>query len=107
MVLAPGLSRPYTPAPFPMEHPHPTDVAMERLRSQIALARERLAEADRVLAERGQVMFASETPVADHAYRLARDERSRVRSALHELESALGRLVLEREAPGLAPRVTA
>ena len=87
------------------QHPDPTDVAMERLRSQIALARERLAQAERELAECGQVMLASETPVADHAYRLARDERSRVRHALEGLEAALGHLVLEREVPRLSARI--
>ena len=78
---------------------------MERLRSRIALARARLAEADRILAERGLVMLASETPVADHAYRVARDERSRVRGALNDLQAALGRLILEREAPALSGRM--
>ena len=80
------------------QHPDPTDVAMERLRSRIALARRRLADADRILAERWQVMLACETPSADHAYRLARDEEAQVRKALEDLEASLGRLVLEREA---------
>jgi len=79
------------------QQPHPTDVAMERLRSRIALARGRLAEADRLLTERWQVMLACETPAADHAYRIARDERTEVREALDALEASLGRLVLERE----------
>jgi hypothetical protein len=77
--------------------PHPTEVAMERLRSQIALARQRLTQAERDLEERGWGMLVSETPIADHAYRVARDERARVRARLAELESALGRLILERE----------
>ena len=51
------------------------------------------------------VMLASETPVADHAYRVARDERSRVRGALNDLQAALGRLILEREAPALSGRM--
>ena len=89
------------------QHPDPTDVAMERLRSQIALARTRLAEAESVLAERGLVMLASETPAADHAYRMARDERSRVVALLRELEAALGRLILEREAASFRPPVSA
>ena len=89
------------------QHPDPTDVAMERLRSQIALARARLAEAERVLVERGQVMLASETPAADHAYRLARDERAHVRTALVALEASLGGLVLEREAGSLSGTIPA
>jgi len=87
--------------------PDPTDVAMERLRSQIALARARLAAADDELAERGQVMVASETPAADHAYRMARDERTRIRRLVEELEASLGRLILEREAPSLTRRIFA
>jgi hypothetical protein len=80
------------------QQPHPTDVAMERLRSRLALARGRMAEAERVLTERWQLMLACETPSADHAYRVARDERAQVRSAIEDLEASLGRLVLEREA---------
>lgn len=79
------------------QYPDPTVVEMERLRSRIALTRARVAEADRVLAERWQVMLVCETPSADHAYRLARDDLTRVREALADLESALGRLLLERE----------
>jgi hypothetical protein len=82
-------------------HPDPADVAMERLRSQIALARGRLDEADGILAERGQVMLASETAAADHAYHLARDERSRIRRSLEDLEASLGGLLLERNASEL------
>ena len=85
----------------------PTDVAMERLRSQIALARARLAEAESDLVERGQIMLASETPVADHAYRVARDERSRVSGLLRDLEASLGRLVLEREGGSFRDPVSA
>src|SRR5437762_2193516 len=94
--------------PFPMQsHPDPIDVAMERLRSQIALARTRLEEAEGALAEYGQMMLASETAAADHAYRMARDERFRVRRHLHELEASLGLLVLERETTDLPGRVSA
>jgi hypothetical protein len=89
------------------QHPDPTDVAMERLRSRIALARARLAEADRDLAERWQVMLACETPAADHAYRLARDERAQVRGALEDLEASLGWLVLEREGGTLSGTIPA
>jgi hypothetical protein len=87
--------------------PDPTDVAMERLRSRIALARARLAEADRVLVERWQVMLACETPAADNAYRLARDGRTKVRQALDDLEASLGRLILEREAGILSGTIPA
>ena len=87
------------------QFPDPTDVAMERLRSRIALARARLAEAERLLAECGQVMVVSETPAADHAYRLARDDRTQARRLVEELEAALGRLVLEREVPTLAGQI--
>jgi hypothetical protein len=86
--------------------PNPADVAMERLHSQIALARERLAGADRVLEIRARDMLVSETPVADHAYRLARDDRGRLRTRLEGLESDLGRLILEREGL-LTPRISA
>jgi hypothetical protein len=89
-----------------MDQPNPADVAMERLRSQIALARERLAGADRALEIRARAMLVSETPVADHAYRLARDEQGRLRSRLEELEAELGGLILEREGL-LSPRLTA
>jgi hypothetical protein len=88
-------------------HPDPADVAMERLRSQIALARGRLEEAQAALAERGQIMVASETPSADHAYRLARDDRERLRRILEQLESSLGRLVLEREVGAALGRIPA
>ena len=57
----------------------------------------RLIQAERALEERGWGMLVSETPMADHAYRVARDERARVRARLAELEAALGRLILERE----------
>ena len=107
-MLAPPEARPYTPPPFPMQqHPDPVDVAMERLRSRIALARVRLAEADRILMERWQVMLACETPAADHAYRLARDERTQVRGTLDDLEASLGRLILEREAGALSGTIPA
>ena len=104
-MLASGRDRPYTPGPFPMEqpYPHPTDVAMERLRAQIALARERLIQTERALEHRGWGMLVSETPIADHAYRVARDERARVRARLAELEAALGSLILEREGLAIDP----
>jgi hypothetical protein len=73
------------------------EAAMERLRAEIAALRERLADSARLVEARWLDMLLAETPIAEHAYRLARDGHDRVRGRLGELESALGALILELE----------
>jgi hypothetical protein len=71
--------------------------AMDRLRAEIALLRDRLGDAARLLEERSQGVLLAETPLADHEYRLARRAYDRVQERLAELEVELGGLMLEHQ----------
>jgi hypothetical protein len=76
--------------------PH-IEIAMERLRARIALLGDRLRVSQRALEDRGHQMLLAETPLADHAYRMARHELLGLRARLADLQAALGSLILERE----------
>ena len=73
------------------------DAAMERLRAEHTLLAERI-RASEVLHERASLsMLLAETPAADHAYRLARDDLLGLRARMADLQTRLGALILERE----------
>jgi hypothetical protein len=77
------------------------EAAMERLRSEIALAGDRLGEARSAMERRSVEMLLAETALADHGYRLARDDHHRRRRQLEELQAALGALILEHTSRSL------
>jgi hypothetical protein len=50
-------------------------------------------------------MLLSETPLADHEYRLVRDQHRRLQTRVDEVRASLGVLILERElSPGREAR---
>ena len=68
---------------------------MERLRAEIALVSDRLRDSERALEERAWSRLLSETPVADHAYLLARRQHAELERVLRNLQAQLGRRLLE------------
>ena len=72
-----------------------TEVVMERLRAEIALVSDRLRDSERALEERAWSRLLSETPVADHAYLLARRQHAELERVLRNLQAQLGRRLLE------------
>ena len=71
------------------------EIVMERLRAEIAVVSDRLRDSERSLEQRAWSSLLSETPVADHAYLLARREHAELERALHNLQAQLGRRLLE------------
>ena len=71
---------------------------MERLRAEIAILSDCLGASARTLEERAWNQIVSETPVADHAYLVARLEHTRLERRLASLQAELGRQILEVEA---------
>jgi hypothetical protein len=74
-----------------------TEILMERLRAEIAAITHRLQDSERTLEERAWSMLVSETPVADHAYVVARRQHAILERRLREIQARLGAHTLERE----------
>ena len=68
---------------------------IERIRTELGILEERRSDHCRILERRRAQMLVAETPLADHEYRLAREDYDRVESRIEELEAE--RLSLERE----------